>query len=58
MLTLLKEVVGAIAVAEILELPRLSRSAPASHDVLIDQNLNGPEVAGEVACLGIGIGDL
>ena len=58
MLALVKEVVGAIAVAEVIKLPRLSRSEPASDHVLINQNLNGPKVAGEVACIGIGLGDL
>jgi hypothetical protein len=58
MLALLKEVVGAIAVAEVIELPLFCCSAAASHHVLTDQNFDGSEVAGEVACSRIGLGDL
>jgi hypothetical protein len=37
MLALFKEVVGAIAVAEVIELPGLRCSAPNSNHVLIDR---------------------
>lgn len=46
MLALLKEVVGAIAVAKVIILPRLSCSEPTSNRVLIDQNLNSAKVTG------------
>jgi hypothetical protein len=58
MLALFKEIVGAVPVSKIVKLPWLSRSAPASHHVLIDQNLDSPKVACEVACIGVGLGDL
>jgi hypothetical protein len=58
MLALLKKVVCAIAVAKVIKLPRLSRSRPTSHYVLIDQNPDSSKVACEVACIGIGLGEL
>ena len=58
MLALLKEVVGAITVAEIVKLPRLGCGASAAHHVLIDENFNGPEVAGKIACIRVGLGYL
>src|SRR3984957_4936177 len=58
MLALLKEIIGAVSVAEVIELPRLSRGAPTSHRVLIDQNLDCTKVAGEVTSICIRLGNL
>lgn len=58
MLALLKEVVGAIAVAEVVELPRFGCGASAADQILIDQDFDGAKVAGEIARIGIGLGEL
>jgi hypothetical protein len=55
MLALFKDVVGAVPVAEIVELPRLGGSASASHQVLIDQNFDGAKITGEIARIGVGL---
>jgi hypothetical protein len=58
MLALLKKVVGAVPVAEIVELPRLGGGTSASNHVLIDQNLDGAKVAGEISGIRMGLGHL
>ena len=55
MLALVKEVVGAITVAKIVELPRLGCSEPAANHVLIDEDFDGAKVASKIACIGIGL---
>ena len=55
MLALVKEVVGAISVAKIVELPRLGRCEPAGNHILIDEDFNGTEVASKIARIGIGL---
>jgi hypothetical protein len=55
MLVLVKEVVGAIAVAKIVELPRLGCCEPAANHILIDEDFNGTEVASKIARIGIGL---
>ena len=52
MLALFKEIVGAVPVAKIIELPRLACGAPALQCVQIDQNFDA-KVAGKVACVGV-----
>jgi hypothetical protein len=53
MLALLKEVVGAIAVAKVIILPRLSRSEPTSNHVLIDVTVpgTGDSLPADAVCL-------
>ena len=58
MLALVKEVVGAIAVAKIVELPRLGCCEPAANHILIDKDFNGTEVASKIARIGIGLCNL
>src|SRR5205814_10608322 len=58
MLALLKEVVGAVAMAKIVKLPRLRCGASTSHQILIDQNFDSPKVACKIACIRVGLGDL
>ena len=47
--TLVKEVIGAVAVAEIVEPPRFLRRFPVHNNFAIDQDLNSTYVAGKVA---------
>jgi hypothetical protein len=54
MLVLVKEVVGAIKVAQIVELPRLGCCEPAANHILIDEDFNGTKVASKIARIGIG----
>ena len=58
MLALVKEVVGAIAVAKIEELPRFGCCEPAANHILIDEDFNGTEVASKIARIGIGLCNL
>lgn len=58
MLTLLKEIVGAVAVAEIVELPWLRCGTPTADHILIHKYLDGAKVARKVAGVGIGFGHL
>jgi hypothetical protein len=58
MLALLKEVVGAITMAEIVKLPRLGCGVSAAHHVLLDEDFNRAEVAGKIACIRVGLGYL
>ena len=55
MRTLVEEIIRAVAVAEVIKLPRLVRWASASDDILINENLNGPDVPGEVAGILVGL---
>ena len=57
-MALFEEIIGAVSVSEIIELPRFSRGNASSNHVLIDQNLDGPKVAGEVASVSVGLGYL
>ena len=50
-----KAIVGAIAVAKIVELPRLGCCEPAANNILIDEDFNGTEVASKIARIGIGL---
>lgn len=45
MWALIEEIVGAVAVPEIVELPRLLRGLAAHHGFTIDQHLDGSQVA-------------
>ena len=57
MRALVEEVVGAIAMTQIVEPPRLAFSRSTADDrVLIDENLDGTHVAGEVAGIGVRLG--
>ena len=56
-LALLEEAVAAPAVPEVVVLPGLAVAGRAGGDgVAVDQDLDGAEVAGEVAGLGVGLG--
>lgn len=58
MLTLIKEVVGAVPMAQVIEFPRLGGGASTSYDILIDQNFDRSKVAGEIARIRVGLGNL
>ena len=58
MLALVKEVVAAIAVAKIVELPRLGCCEPAANYILIDEDFNGTEVASYPKSEVVGAGKL
>src|SRR5215213_4369173 len=54
MRALVEEVVGAVAMTQVVEAPRLALSGGAAGDrILIDEHLDGAHVAGEVAGVGI-----
>ena len=55
MRALIEEVVGAVAVTEVVQLPWLVRWASASKGILVDKNLNGSDVSGEVARILVGL---
>ena len=48
-----EEVVGAIAVSKIVELPRFGCCEPAANHILIDEDFNGTEVARKIARIGM-----
>jgi len=56
--TLVEKVVGTVTVAEVVELPWLTGWASASDRILIDQDLDSPEIAGEVVCILVGLASL
>lgn len=58
MRALIEEVVGAVAMAEVVELPRFIGWAFVSDGILIDQDLNSPDVPGEVTGILVGPGQL
>ena len=58
MLALFKEVVGAIPLAEIIELPWLGCSAPITNYLLVNKHFDDAKVADKVACIGVRLGDL
>ena len=58
MRTLLEEVIGAIAMPKVIELPRLRRINTCTHGVLVDQDFDGAEIPGEVTRIGIRLGGL
>ena len=58
MWALIEEVIGAVAVTEIVELPRFVGRASASDRILIDKDFNCPDVPGEVAGILVGLGQL
>jgi hypothetical protein len=51
MRALVKEIVRTVAVSEIVELPRLLGGLPGHNNLPIDQNFDGPHVAGEIASI-------
>jgi hypothetical protein len=52
--TLLEEVVGAIAVSHVVELPRLTFGCePSSRGILVDQDFNPPDVSFAVPSIGV-----
>jgi hypothetical protein len=57
-LALFKELVGAIPVAEIIELPGLGCRAPVTNCLLVNKHFDGPEVAGEITRICVGLGYL
>jgi hypothetical protein len=50
---LVEEIVRAVAMSEIVELPRLVRSPPAAHDFLVHKHVDGTEVPHEISSIGI-----
>jgi hypothetical protein len=52
---LVEEIVRAVAVSEIVELPWLVRRSPAPHHLLIDEHFNRTQVPFEVPSIGIGL---
>jgi hypothetical protein len=55
---LIEEVIGAIAMAEVVELPWLGDSAPIPNRLLINKHFDGPKVPCEVAHVSIRLGEL
>ena len=55
---LIEEVVGAVAVAEIEELPRFFSSQSLANNVLVDQHFDGADIPLEVTGLFVGFGQL
>lgn len=53
--TLVEKIIRAVAVTEVIKLPRLVRWASAFDGILINENLNGPDVPGEVAGILVGL---
>src|SRR5579859_4927140 len=58
MRALIEEVIRAVAVPEIVELPRLVGGTTIPHQFLIDKHFNGTKVPCEVARIRIGLGEL
>src|SRR5712692_3525520 len=51
--TLIEEVISAVAVAEIVKLPRLRGTDSVSHLFLIDEHFDCPKIPSEVTCVRI-----
>src|SRR5258708_4740435 len=55
MRALVEEIVGTVAVAKIVELPRLISASPAPHDFLIHEHFNRAKIPLEVPSIGVGL---
>ncbi len=55
MWALVEEVIGAIAVTEVLEFPWLIGWSSASNGILVDENLDCSQVSGEVSSILVGL---
>ena len=53
MWALFEEIIGAVSVSEVIELPRFTRGRTNANRVLIDQYLDGAKVAGKVTSVSI-----
>ena len=58
MWTLIEEIVGAVAVPEIVELPRLLSGLAAHYGFAIDQHFDGSQVASKIAGIAVGLHEL
>src|SRR5258708_15283271 len=55
MRALVEEIVGTVAVAKIVELPRLISASPAPHDFLIHEHFNPAKIPLAVPSIGVGL---
>ncbi len=53
------KIIGAIAVAEVVELPRLALGGhPTPDRLLIDEHVNHADIASKIVRIGVGFGQL